>query len=721
MAKRTFFDQWYRLANLRVGLRASVSVRQTRYRDDVWYVYHEPVFNGFFRARPDTHRLISQITPDLTLAEIWQNTVTAAPEIAPGQEEFFDLIASLYRSNLLFVEGPVSETRLLDRSLRKKSKPVMAQVSELFFLRIPLWDPDPFLTRWQRVIDALFSRPALWAAGVLMAVALVVFATNATRAFAQSQSILQANNLLSLFLATFVTHLFHEMAHAALCKRFGGQVRSMGLMLLMFTPLPYADVTSSWLMRNAWHRAAIGAAGMFSDLIFCALATLYWAYSPPGAGNELAMNIMFTTAVYTFVFNLNPLMRFDGYYILSDLIAIPNLHQVAKAQFDALWRGAILQEPVKVDQQVSPRRRAFLVGFFVTSFIYRNMVSFGIVLFLADQYFGLGLIGAVAIAYNSFIKPVAGAARTVINPHFRARHKRPLRRIGWGVAAVLAVLVFLPLPDYRRLQGVVEAEQKSVLHAAIDGAITELAVKPGQSVAAGQVLMQIENPDLVAEQIETKAKLQGARARLTQAVSQGGQNTAAIQRDVQALTATLADIARRQAALTVTAPQAGLWVPPDGRDWQRGMWLTRGAALGAVVDQTHLRFRGILPQEAAYGLGAIAADAASVRVVGDIATRRDVAALRVIPYSSKDLPSGALTPLGGGDISVSRQNPDKVEAVERFFLVDARLADAGLAGAVMAPAADGRSAWMRMRLPARPLMAQWIDRMSQFLQQRYKL
>jgi putative peptide zinc metalloprotease protein len=721
MAKRTFFDQWYRLANLRVGLRHSVSVRQTRYRDEVWYVYHEPVYNGFFRARPDTHALLAHITPERTLAEIWRKAVEETPEVAPGQEEFFELISSLYRSNLIYVEGAISEQRLLERSFSKKKKPVANRVSELFFLKIPLWDPDPFLSRNLKVVDAVFSPKVLWGVAALMLAALVVFALNADRAFAQGAGILQPHNLLTLFAATFVTHIFHEMAHAALCKKLGGDVRSMGVMLLLFAPLPFADVSSSWLMRNANHRAAIGAAGMFSDMIFCSLATLIWAYSPPGAINELALNVMFTTAVYTFVFNINPLMRFDGYYILSDVLRIPNLHQVSKAQFTSWWREWLLDEPVKPGDIVSPRRRLFLAVFFVTSFVYRNVISLGIILFLADQYFGLGLIGAAAMAYTSFIKPLAGGWREVSSPYFRARHKTLLGRGLFAGAVLIGFLAFVPMPDFRRVQGVIEAATRTPIHAEVDAKLISILASNGTAVAAGETLFVMESLDLDAQRLQTLAKIEAARARLSLANAEGGAALGAVQRELESLQVELADIDRRRAALVVTAPMAGIWVSAPQSSWTEGNIVARGMKLGEVLDETTLRFRGILPQAAAFGLGSVTADSASVRLVGDIAHRRDLTELSVIPYSSKDLPSQSLSPLGGGDVAVSQTDTQELQAVERYFLLNAMLAAHPDPQVSSRQALDGRSAWLRMRLQSRPMLAQWTDALAQFLQARYKL
>lgn len=678
-------------------------------------MYHEPVHGGFFRARPETHMIISRLSPDQTLGQVWEQVVADSPSSAPGQEEFFDLVSSLYKANLLFVEGPVSETRLLDRSLKKKKKPIAARVSELFFLKVPLWYPDPFLTRNLPIIDRVFSTPILILFIILTCMAGYVFIGESDRAFDQTGSILEPSNILFLFLATFITHIFHEMAHAALCRYYGGSVRAMGVMFLIFTPLPYADVTSSWQLRNQWHRAAIGAAGMASDMVFCSLATVYWVYSPPGLSNSLALNIMFTTLIYTFVFNVNPLMRFDGYYILSDLIGVPNLHQRSKESFDAFWRKIVLSEPEKKREEASLRRKLFLNVFFVTSFVYRTAVSLGIVLFLADQYFGLGLIGAAAIAYNTFGKPAVQAGKTLMNPYFRSRNRKPLRFIGLGACITALFFAFFPIPEYRILEGVVEADTKSQLYTPVEGKIVDLPVA-GMAVGAGDVLFLMSNPELDAEKRELEAKLLNVRLRAAQAVSDGGQGLAALEREMSSLQARIEDIDQRQAALVIVASQSGVWSPPEKEAPARGQWVARGHRLGEVVAFDQLRFRGMLTQEVAYGLSSLTVEKVSVRATGDVGTEREVSSLVILPYSSKDLPSVALTPLSGGTTAVAQSDTGDLAAIERFFLIDAMLVPSREGKMV-----DGRTAWMRMQLPHRPLLSQWLDRLSQFLQQRYKL
>lgn len=716
MAKQTFYDQWHRIAELRIGLRPSVQVRQQRFRGEVYYVYNEVIHAGFFRARPETHALVQRIRPNQTLHEIWREFVDISPKTAPGQKDFFDLIAALYRANMVYVEGGVSEERLLERALQKKKKPLATRISELLFLRIPLLDPEPMLKRLLPLINVIYSLPAILLVLGTCLWAGYEFLLASDRAFAQSQNILQISNLIPLYLAMFATHVLHEFSHAALCKYYGGHVRTTGLMLLMFTPLPYADVSASWSFRNKWHRAAVGAAGMYSDAFFCAIATIVWAYSPPGPLNEVATNLMFVTAVYTVLFNANPLMRFDGYYILSDITGIPNLHEAAKKQVTELFRTKILGEAETQLHPVSGRRKFFLAAFFFTSNFYRILIMIGIVKFVADQYFGLGLAVAVALAYSTFLAPVAKFLKPVRDPRFMAKHRKKVLGAGSVFLAMALFIAFVPLPFSRVLDGVVQDREKTRIFLPLNGIVKKVYPQNGDHVAQGAVVMQLSNPELELELQGLQAKITGVEARMNQSLTEGGQTYAAIEQELQTMQTTRAHLESELRKLVIYAPHDGTWVAPELRAYT-GQWLSRGAEVGAISKSQDYQFRAILEQQGASEIAAMRADEASVKVEGLRAHTLAIPQLSVIPFSQKELPSVAVSPLAGGDVAMDLQNRDKPEAAERFFLIVADLASDPVDESLL----DGRRGWMRVSLPPRSLGLRAYDGLRQFFQKRYKL
>jgi putative peptide zinc metalloprotease protein len=717
--KRTFFDQWHRIAGLRLGLRPGIVVRLHHYRDEPWYVLHQPAHAGYFRVSPTSWRFIAGLSPAMTVDERWRQAVQEQPELAPGQEEAFELVTALYRNNLLYVEGGVDEDKLVERYRRKKKKPWANRLSELLFMRIPLWDPEPWLKRHQAFFAGLWQWPTWLLAAAIMAWALLEFVLAGPRVWTQAQDILQLGNLLPLYLAIFVNHLLHEMAHAIASKHFGGQVRTMGLMLLLFTPLPYVDLSSNWTFRDRLQRAWVSSAGMATDLVVGALATIVWAYSPPGLLNELAYNLMFSTAVYTFLFNINPLMRFDGYYVLSDVLGIPNLHEAAKQAFQRWWRLAVLgQPPTLEDGQTSGRRQLGLALFFVSSNVYRWAVMVGIVLFVADQYWGLGLVVGLALLYATFVLPMKNLLRPLRNPVFLSQQRHKLRAAVLVLAALLAVLTGLPLPESRVLRGVVEAQANTPVHAQSGARVLQVHVRPGQWVQAGQLLVELENPELQQELAALGAQLRQAQAQQRKAVNEASVDLGPIEDKLRTLQQARAQLQLQLQALRVLAPHEGQWTSADIQHLQ-GTWVGRGKELGRVIDERSQVFLGVLRQEAAINWDALTAEGAQVRIEGHRAQVQQVRRLTVLPHSQKDLPSAALTPLAGGDQAVSARDQSGRQAVEQFFLLRAQLQ--GGVDTVEAGVLHSRSGWIRLTLPPRPLAPRALEALQQFFQRRYQV
>ncbi|MBF0156832.1 MAG: biotin/lipoyl-binding protein [Magnetococcales bacterium] len=644
---KTFSENWFRVAGLRLALRATVFVRYQEYRGEPWYLLHDRITNSFHRVAPSTWRFIDRLRVEATVDEIWRTAIEEEPVETPGQEEVFQLLTSLYNSNLLIVEAGTDERRLLERGARKKRKPFLARLTELMFFRIPLVDPEPWLRRGAGVIRAVFSRTGAVISTLLLLWGGAELVLAGERAWSQAANILQWNNVLLLYLAVFVTKGLHELGHAGMCSRFGGEVRTMGFMLLMFTPLPYVDVSASWGLRDRYRRAAIGAAGMVVDLVVAAVATVVWAHSPPGAVNELAYNLMFTTAIYTVVFNLNPLMRFDGYYILSDLIGMPNLHERCKATFHQWFQRRILGVEESEEDRPGRWELTGLIGFYLGSNLYRLFVMGGIVIFIADAYLGVGLVVAVAMALTSFVLPLQKQFKNLKSPLFRFQQRQLLQRAGAVVALLLGVFVLVPVPDNRVLPGVVEAERLVTVHAETAGVVVGVPVPSGRWVLEGTVLAELANQELQTELRGVEAQLTQTRFLASKSVDEGAVDLSPVRERLATLEKLRSSLSRQLAELTVRAVQEGFWVAPELFQRQ-GTWLAKGTELGQLVDDRSHYFKGVIHQEAAVAVVEARGDSLEVRLDGEVGRVLTAHHLTLVPHSRETLPSAALGPGAGG-------------------------------------------------------------------------
>src|SRR5690606_25016290 len=211
-------------------------------------------------------------------------------------------------------------------------KQLLANFTNVLAFRFKGFDPEPILnfiypyTRW------FFSKPAFIVSCLLvlsaLTLVLVQFDTFQSR-LPSFQSFFAAKNWLWLGLTLAVTKVLHDFGHGLSCKHFGGECHEIGVMFLVLTPCLYCNVSDSWMLPNRWHRAFIGAAGMYVEVVLASICTFVWWFTEPGLLNYICLNVMFVSSVSTILFNANPLLRYDGYYILSDILEIPNLRQKA--------------------------------------------------------------------------------------------------------------------------------------------------------------------------------------------------------------------------------------------------------------------------------------------------------------------------------------------------------------------------------------------------------
>jgi len=744
----TFSESWYRVANQRLWLRADAVVRRQNYRGQRWIVLQNPFNSRYFLLRPAAYELVARLRPEKTVQEVWQECIARFPDEAPGQEAVMQLLSQLYFANLLHYQNAADSAQLFERYQRQRQRETRARLLNLMFMRFPLLDPDPFLVRTLPLVGAVIGRAGAVLWGLVVALALKVVVDNSSALRTQGEGVLAPGNLPLLYLSLVLIKTIHEFGHAYFCRRFGGEVHTMGVMLMIFTPIPYMDASSSWGFRNRSQRALVGAAGMIVELFVAGLAVFVWAATGAGVLHGLAYNLIFIASVSTVIFNANPLLRFDGYYILSDLLEIPNLSQRAIGQLRHLWERYLFG----VKQSESPahgrREAAWLVVYGIAAGIYRVIVFSGVLLFVADRFLVLGIIMALVCLISWAIVP---AARFL---HYLAASPR-LQRVRWRAsavtaglaAAVLALLAVVPFPNHFRAPGIVQARQRAGVVNEVAGVVRGLLAAPGARVAGGQPVVQLENRELELDLRDARAAYDEAAARLLQALSTTNADVKPLRSRLESIANRVAKLEADRAALTVRARLDGIWVAPYIKEMV-GTVLARGTALGLVVDPRSFEFVATVKQvdaDAAFGgasemlpaegaperAGTAAPDlsykspsrpgsertpglGAEIRLRGQAGGVMRALRWNVVPGGQRHLPSAALGWMAGGEVPVSPTEPEK--AAEPFFEVHASLP------ATAQPALlHGRSGAIRFDLPAKPLLPRWWRRLEQLVQKRYHL
>src|SRR5262245_29673090 len=285
MSDQTFSESWYRIASQRISLRPGIVVRRQNYRGERWILLENPFSNQFFRLRPAAYELVARLSPERTVQDAWQECLDRFPDEAPGQQAVIQLLSQLYFSNLLQYDLAADSAQLFERFKKRRQREMQSRLLNLMFMRFPLLDPDRFLVRTLPVVGKALG----WVGGIIWLVvvgwALKVVADNYKAIADQSQSVLAPDNLFLLYVGLVIIKTLHEFGHAYFCRKFGGEVHVMGILLMIFTPVPYMDATSSWGFRSRWKRILVGLAGMIVEVFVAALAVFVWANtSSPGIG-----------------------------------------------------------------------------------------------------------------------------------------------------------------------------------------------------------------------------------------------------------------------------------------------------------------------------------------------------------------------------------------------------------------------------------------------------
>lgn len=716
-SSKTFSDSWHRVASVRAFLRSSVTSHRQFFRGQAWVVLRDKFAAEWFRISPEAYRFVCRLSADTTVGEAWEAALQEEPEGALTQEEVVQLIGQLNMSNLLQYDRSSVASSLFNRMTKRKSSEMKALLMGFLSIKVPLFDPDRVLDRALPLIRMVFSPVGLAIYLVLLALGAKALMDNADRLFEQTAGILAPANLGLLYLGFLVSKMLHEIGHAAICKRFGGEVHKLGVMFLIFAPMPYVDATAAWGFRSRAERLLVGVAGVMVELGLAAVAAMLWAQSAPGTINSLAYNIIFVASVSTLVFNLNPLLRFDGYHMLVDMLDIPNLFQRSREQLRYIGERYLLRVSEAEPAARTPTEAWFLPLYGVASMAYWLLLISTIIFFIASEYLDVGIALAlllftttVVVPLVKFIKYLAASPRL---GHQRA--KASAYAAGIGVVSI-TVLAVVPVPDRVRVMGVVEAANSIQLHSESEGTLEELLSTPGQSVAAGQALIRLRNDDLLLKIRSVETERSQLIAQEIRAISQSRADVMSIRGQREAIEQNLAELMRRREALVVRAPIAGLWSGTD-LDIQRGQWIGRGASLGTLTDKGDWRFVGVLPQVASHVLN-VSVKSTEVRVRGLEGVNLTAARTEVMPFEQGLLPSPALGMAGGGLIAVSASDPSGRTAAEPFFRVEALLPQDHAPKGVLV---HGRVGVMRMTLPSKPLLSQWNRDLRQFLQRRFRI
>lgn len=554
----------------------------------------DPLRGRYFKLGATAMRLLRHW--QLGAAEQVLQAANREPGIPLGQGELEELLRFLRGHDLITSTDSEQRASYAAKAEQLQQSLWQRLLHQYLFFRIPLWRPDAFLDRtwpWLRRHGPnllRFGLPLLLCLGVFLA------ARDWERFIATFPHLFSLGGAVSFAIALTFAKLCHEFGHAYMAKRAGCRVQSMGLAFMIMLPMFYTDVSDAWRVNDRRSRLLIGAGGVLAELLLACIALLAWSLLPDGPARTAAFMLASATWITTLVINLNPFMRFDGYFLISDLWGVDNLQNRAFALCRWRLRETLFGygEPAPEPWSPSMQRKLLIWGY--GSWLWRAALFIGIALAVYHMFFKLLGIFLMLVELAWFIGLPIWREMQEWSKRRAQADSRKVLLAGLGLGAVLLVLI-VPWRSSVEIPALLEASRASALHVPVAARLKAVHVRDGQSVAAGDVLLELDSPDLDSRQAIVRREIEILQLQLKRQA--GRSETVA---DSAILEQNLAIAVAQYRGLTAQRQRLQLRAPHNGQvrdlpaDLTAGRWLSTQQPLLRVVEQ-QVRLRGYLAEE----------------------------------------------------------------------------------------------------------------------------
>lgn len=650
-------EQTFEFGQARLKLKDSLSFSMRQIGGGIEYLIEDEVTGRFFRVGLSQYTFLTMLDGRRTVSTAMMKCATLLREHAIDENSAAGLCKWAIESGLIESESGNSAARRTEQfELLRRRK--LASFLNPLMVRLPLFSPDRIISRIAPYTNFLISPLGLLIWLIVVAYGFLHLASDWNTFVTGRVETFDTRDFLWLALTWLLLKLIHELAHGLVCKRFGGRVSSFGVLLLLLIPLPFVDVTSSWRFADKWRRVLTSAAGMMSEIFIAAIACLVWLSTAPGPLQYHAGNIIISATLHTLLFNINPLMRFDGYYMLTDLLEIPNLATTGRQWLLGFVKWVYFGKRPAPLKETGFRAIAVRV-YGVLSIMWFGLVAVGLSLAASSMIEGLGLLVAT-IALGMWIGlPLYRLAKYTIcgTDTEKPNRIRFAAAIAISIASVAGFLLLIPSPTVISAPVVIDYEPLSVVRARAPGFASKIHVRDGQLVEAGDILVTLENLELQQELDSLNLDIKISELRSSTMFKEGKVSSVQLEREaLESLCKRQRELQQQIDALEIHAPQSGQVLARDlssleGKHFALGDELLSIGTPGqiqaiALTQQTDIDWIASRP-EAEVQLMVWGRDKNQI-IPGKIKT--------INPRARDDPPHEAFTAVAGGPLPVVSRN-----------------------------------------------------------------
>ena len=714
--RRSFFSQsWHNVAELKPRLLPHARVCRHVYRGEPWYVVQDSTGGRYHRVSPGAFAMLSRMDGTRTMQSLWDDALKQGGEQIPTQDEVVELLMQLYTNDLLHCDVTPDAAELFERYRKRRRMKWKQWLLNPLSLKIPLIDPDAFLTRWSDRLAWLFSvrGAVLWLVVVLPALLLAAQHWNELGDNISDQ-LLATSNLLALALIYPIIKALHELGHGFAAKVWGGSVHEMGLMFLVFAPVPYVDASTASAFPSKYRRAVVGAAGMLVETFIAALAMYAWVMVEPGVVRSLLFNVMLIAGVSTVIVNGNPLLRFDGYFIMVDLIEMPNMAQRGQRYLRYLSDRYLFSAKSIEPPEETPSEKRWLFYYTISAWIYRILITISIILFVAGEFFIFGVLLAIWGLVTLIGMPVWKSLKHLhSSPTLRRNRPHAVKVATALVVGLIAFVTLVPMPLRTQAEGVVWLPDQALVRAGADGFFERWLITPGSHVIKGTPVAMLRDPQLQAELDLAKARVQEAEARYRAEGLNDPVQSDILRQQLDHEERTYKRVQERHGQLILRSETDGMLSAPQDQDLA-DQYFKKGELIAYILDRQKLIARTVITQ-GDIDLVRTSLKSAEIRFADAISQTHRTRVIREAPGGVNELPTAALSPSGGGLIATDPTDQNGLKTLERIFLLDLSIPDD------TPPSAFGERVYARFDHRPEPLASQWHRRLRQLFLSRFNV
>jgi putative peptide zinc metalloprotease protein len=716
MTESIFSDQWYRLSGLHPFLRPTVTVERQWVRGELWYLFTAANGASTYRINKTAYAFIGRCNGNLTIAQVWEDLLAAEPEATLTQHEVIELLITVQSKGFVEFEKTADARQLLKDILVERGRENRQRLNPLSF-KVKLGNPQRWLGKLEWLAPLIFGPAGLTLFILVLLVGGFVAIDEFTRLQSFASQWLSTPKLILLVWVVYpVIKLVHEVAHALAVQRWGGRVQEMGISLMLLFPVPYVDASDANRFARSYQRALVGAAGIFAELTLAALALLVWKVSQAGLVQDIAFVVAFTGGVSTLLFNGNPLIKMDAYFVLSDLAQMPNLAQRSQTFFTNAVKKVLLGVKGLRPTPRQPGELLWLMGYSPLAWLYRLCVSVWMIIWIGEFSPTLGYAMTAMAFVTLLIMPLGKGfwfLRREVSAGPGSGYWQTQMRAALLVACVIGLFCFAPLPERRVIAGVVWMADQAQVKALSDGFVEQVLTEQGQKIATGDGVIELSDPAKVSRLNRLKARYLGLEAALAQSMVLDLGKARGLQLELEQLGREIAMESERIGDLTAKAQAAGTVFVKDANDLA-GKFVKRGDVLGYVMapanSAEHLKpIVRVAVEQDDVSLLKGRVKGVQVQLAGNADASYQSRLVRDMPAALVKLPSAALGDRGGGSLTTDPQDKDALRTARPTYSFDVAMPEL----AIENNGYVGQKAFVRFDLGNSPLAVQWLRQAQQ--------